>query len=618
MLLVDDRLKAARDHAAAGRHDNAVLLFESVLDVSPGNVEALAGLIEARLAGGDLEAAQALLLKGASLSGQDVGLLTLAAKVGLLTGDEKEAERLVDRALALDPFHIQAVLLKSEVLADEGRVSEVEDLLNKVRARTNDPRILEGIASLYFKHGLFGPALLLAQEAHDLSPLDASSNALVGRILRALGDHGKATLFLETAHLQDPSNLEHLIDLADNSASTGLLSEARRIANRAIALYPAAMPAWLCHISIRAKLGEAAAALKDFAPVAKAAENRMDAMLTLAAAYRLAGQPEKTVQLLDPLLKGGDPLEPAVRARLVNLLHDAYLSAGEIEKVPPILSETVCACLGISNEDSADLETFEDRLDKTAMVIDPGLNSLEFMVMARFIGKAARGFETPVIGPSGMAQLAGLLGYRNYLANDTSEEHGAKQAFSHAVPVSRLLGLPAEIRGGLHSGAYLPAREQDLHKWRHALQEFPRPWIGIAWNETPTGLALDPLLKALPSSSGTLVSTIWDQGRSQLQGHSGIIDAGKHFQNLEDLAALLQVLDLVVGPDGLVLHAAGAAGTPGLALVENIVPWYWHAEDGKSIWYPSIDVIRAPRSDHWSLVMPMLAQEMAARMTPHL
>ncbi|MET1414613.1 tetratricopeptide repeat protein [Roseibium sp. HPY-6] len=618
MLLVDDRLKAARDHAAAGRHDNAVLLFESVLDVAPGNVEALSGLVEARLAGGDLEAAQALLLKGASLSGQDPGLLTLAAKVGLLSGDETEAERLVDHALALDPFHIQAVLLKSERLASQGRVFEVEDLLNKVRARTQDPQILAGIANLYFKHGLFGPALLLAQEAHDLSPLDAPANALVGRILTALGDHAKATPFLETAHLQDPSNLEHLIGLADNSAATGLLSEARRIANRAIALYPTAMPAWLCQISIRAKLGEAADALKEFAPVAKAAENRVDAILTLGAAYRLAGQPAKTMQLLEPLLNGGEPLEPAVRARLVNLLHDAYLSAGELEKVPPILSETVGTCLGISVAESIDHETLRDRLDKTAMVIDPGLNTLEFMVMARFIGKTARGFDTPVVGPSGLAQLAGLLGYRNYLANDTSEEHGAKTAFSHAVPVSRLLGVPAVIRGGLHSEPYLPALEQDLHKWRRALEEFPRPWIGISWNETPTGLALDPLLKALPTTPGTLVSTIWDQGRSQLQGHSGIIDAGKHFQNLDDLAALLQVLDVVVGPDGLVLHAAGAAGTPGLALVEHIAPWYWHAEDGKSIWYPSIDVIRAPRTEHWSLVMPMVAQQIKSGMTPHL
>ncbi|WP_269580939.1 tetratricopeptide repeat protein [Roseibium sp. Sym1] len=609
MLLVDDRLKAAHDHAAAGRHDNAALLYESILDLSPGHPEALCGLIESRLAHGDMEAAQALMANATASSERDPGFLTLAARIALLNDDSRQAEQLTERALALDPLHVQAALLKAEFLAATGELAEVEDLLNGIRARKSDPDLLLGIARLYFAHGLLGPALVNVQEGLDLAPDNAALNALAGRILTALGDHGKAAPFLETAHLQFPANPDHLIALANNAAATGQLTEALRYAERARTLFPDLMPAWLCYIKVKANRGEATDALRAFAPVAKSAKDRTDAILTLGTAYALAGEPDKTLQLLEPLLAETAQLKPPEKARLFGVLRDAYLSTGQIDKVPDLAGPSLHPGDGDLNR----------TLETAAMVIDPDLGNLEFMVLARFLGATGRGLSTPVAGSSAISGLPRLFGYDTYLPNDAPGSTETLPEISGGFPVSQLLGLPAQVRGGLTGKVpYLPVREDLRERWLDALAEFPRPWIGLAWNETAPGLTLEPLLSALPMLPGTLVSTVWDHSRTQLSGRNGIIDAGRHIRQLEDLAALLSVLDLVIAPDGMVLHAAGAAGTPGLALIAHVPPWYWYAEDGRSLWYPSLEVIRAPHSGHWAMLLPDMAEQIGTSLRNRL
>ncbi|MHA7777513.1 tetratricopeptide repeat protein [Roseibium sp. M-1] len=619
MLLVDDRLKAAKDHAAAGRHDNAALLFESVLDVSPGHPEALSGLIETRLAHGDFEAAQTLLSRATALSQQDAGFLTLAARVSLIGDKAEEAERLVDRARALDPLHVQAALLKAEFLAATGALAEVEDLLNAVRAQNETQEILTGIARLYLAHGMFSPALSAAQDAHALAPGNAAVNALVGQVLTALQDHGKAAPYLEAAHLQDPANADYMLSLANNAAANGQLSEAVRVAKRAKTLFPDLLPVWLSYVRIKTECGEADEALREFAPVAKTAKNRMEAVFALATAYGLAGETEKSLQLLEPLCQETARLSEQDQTRLFGLLQEAYLSTGQLEKLPEIQWPQIAASLDLPEDVSITPDELTDRLKTAALVIEPGLSNLEFMLLARFLGASGRGLQTPVAGPAALSQLARLFGYDTYLPTDMSGEMPPAPEITCALPVSRLLGLPASIRGGLTGPVpYLPVREDLATRWRNALAEFPRPWVGLSWNEAPPGLTLATLLPALPPMQGTLVSTIWDQSRQQLSGHKGIIDAGLHVGHLEDLAALLHVLDFVIGPDGLVLHAAGAAGTPGLALVPHVAPWYWHAAEKRSLWYPSLDVVRAPHSGHWATLLPDMAGEISERLGARL
>jgi len=612
MLLVEDRLKAARDHAQAGRHENAAILYEGILDIAPGHPEALAHLLEYRLQEGDLEAARQRMSQATPKTMEDAHFLTLCAKVMILSDKPDEAERFVDRAVALNETQPDAVMMKAEFLAASGQISDAEILLTRLRAVVPDNTdLLLAIARLYAGFGLLGPALEVAQDAVHIAPDEANLNALVADMLSQLGDHARASSFYEKAHLAEPNNAAYLLGLAANCEAVGQKSEALRLVKRTTVLFPEFVDGWLFYIKIMAARNDAATALREFAPVAKRIQDKTQATLALATAYRLAGVPAQALKLLTPLQNAAAQLSPPIRSQVMALSRNCYLSLGDVDAVALTLDETMIShALHVSADTIEDPAAFKEALQTTAFVVDPAVTNLELMTLLRFVTTFSPDRNAEVVGPSAIGQLVGLFGFKNYIANDIpSPESGAGAApLKSSFPVSQLVALPPEARGPVDAAIpYLHADPARVEKWRTALSEYPKPWIGLAWDGDPTKLTLETLLPAAGDLEGTLVATNWDETRHQLNGIGGILDAGRHFKSLHDLTALLACLDLVIGPDTMALHAAGALGKPGIAIHEFDGPWYWASKDQHSLWYPSIRTQAAPQPGAWALMMPDLA-----------
>jgi ADP-heptose:LPS heptosyltransferase len=127
--------------------------------------------------------------------------------------------------------------------------------------------------------------------------------------------------------------------------------------------------------------------------------------------------------------------------------------------------------------------------------------------------------------------------------------------------------------------------------WRGSLAPFKRPLLGLSWSKFPPAARLHDLNAALKDFPGTILSLVWDEQRAELEGSRHIIDAGRHLQSMPALIDLIGRLDCVVAPDGLVMHIAGAMGVPGVVLLTPDKPWYWHEQQGRSYWYPSLSVL---------------------------
>jgi tetratricopeptide (TPR) repeat protein len=74
---------------------------------------------------------------------------------------------------------------------------------------------------------------------------------------------------------------------------------------------------------------------------------------------------------------------------------------------------------------------------------------------------------------------------------------------------------------------------------------------------------------------------------------------------LEDVDGALSIIsacDIIVTSSNSTAHLAGALGKETLLLVPYSVGqfWYWHAVDGKSIWYPSVKVFEQAQQGDWS------------------
>ena len=83
------------------------------------------------------------------------------------------------------------------------------------------------------------------------------------------------------------------------------------------------------------------------------------------------------------------------------------------------------------------------------------------------------------------------------------------------------------------------------------------------------------------------------------------------FNDIDGLSALIENCDIVVTASNVTAHIAGALGKKTFLFVpfSRGKLWYWHDEEGSSIWYPSIRIFRADSVNKWGRVFKRIAEE---------
>ena len=74
------------------------------------------------------------------------------------------------------------------------------------------------------------------------------------------------------------------------------------------------------------------------------------------------------------------------------------------------------------------------------------------------------------------------------------------------------------------------------------------------------------------------------------------------FQSLDDFAAQVAALDLVISIDNTTVHMAGALGEKVWTLLPYIPDWRWMLEREDTPWYPSMRLFRQSETEDWSRV----------------
>ncbi len=77
--------------------------------------------------------------------------------------------------------------------------------------------------------------------------------------------------------------------------------------------------------------------------------------------------------------------------------------------------------------------------------------------------------------------------------------------------------------------------------------------------------------------------------------------------DFDDMAALIDVLDLVITVDTSVAHLAGALGKPVWVLLPFAPDWRWGIHGDSTPWYPSARLFRQPRAGAWDEVVASVA-----------
>jgi Tetratricopeptide repeat len=238
------------------------------------------------------------------------------------------------------------------------------------------------------------------------------------------------------------------------------------------------------------------------------------------------------------------------------------------------------------------------------VLVPPTTEALEFVVLARLINRlAAKQVIRVVAAPHYHPLLASL---NEKIIPDEPEPRLS------VTPLPALVRLFApDAKTVADDIPYLRPQPHLLAKWHHSLAEFPRPWVGIVWDGGPLGLSMEQIVGLLPENA-TPISLVTDDLRHDLRQNARPIDAGVHIKAPDEMIAVIANLDAVVGPDSFAVHAAGALGRPGVVLVPCGYPWYWAAKDGRSLWYPTVEVVAQERLAQWDTAIGEAGRRLTA------
>ena len=93
-----------------------------------------------------------------------------------------------------------------------------------------------------------------------------------------------------------------------------------------------------------------------------------------------------------------------------------------------------------------------------------------------------------------------------------------------------------------------------------------------------------------------------------------LTDLGK--RNLFEISQLLNKFDLVVSSDTSIIHLAGILDIKCILLLNYNSDWRWFSDTKKTIWYPSITIIKQKKINNWDNVFEELDQILQEKKTP--
>ena len=84
-------------------------------------------------------------------------------------------------------------------------------------------------------------------------------------------------------------------------------------------------------------------------------------------------------------------------------------------------------------------------------------------------------------------------------------------------------------------------------------------------------------------------------------------------EDLDGLAALIEVCDLVVSTSNVTIHLAGALGKNTWVLLPFVTNFWWLRDRDDSVWYPSLKIYRQKKFQDWTSIPDSLRSDLNER-----
>lgn len=493
-------------------------------------------------------------------------------------GDFAAAERLYREALAIDPALTPARVNLAIVLRGAGRLAEALDILDEPAHGADHPAPLHSERALILL-GLHryeeAEAAMRAALDTDRSAADAHYN--LAQLLMSQGRYREAMGCFDEAVQRDPSEARLHDGLGTAQFALGDLEAASRSFLRSIERQPRHAPAW-CH------LGDVDRARGAFA----SAHIAYGCALTLDPDHAMA--------------RWGQTL--------------AWLAAGDFERGWPAYDrrfETGIVKLPAVRARPWQTEPIQGR--RLLVLGEQGVG--DEIMFARFALALVRKGAHPILTCD--ARLASL--FRRSLAGvDVEGVRGQPEEGALAADFSVPAGsLPSRFwRAGESKPPdppYLEAEPTLLTKWRSRYAALGHELkVGISWRgggdplvRSRRSTSLDVWAPIFSAPGLCLINLQYGDCAAELAGLQTETGVKLHdwsdsdpLRELDDFAAKVAALDLVISVDNATVHLAGALGRPTFVMLATPADWRWLTQRADTPWYPSAQLFRQSAPGQWS------------------
>jgi tetratricopeptide (TPR) repeat protein len=582
-----------------GNLAQAEALFRQVIQADPRHVDAhqLLGILAHQA--GRHEAGIALLRQAISLNPAGFGGYFNLGIVLMNVGQFAEAASCFRSALEREPNHVEAYIYLGNALAKQRQLDQ---------------------AIACYRHAL------------SIQPLHADAHINLGNALKDQGNTLEAIQCFREALRINPRHSQGFNNLGNAYLDQGLLDDACTCFRQALSLDPANAKAHYNLGNVLQAQGNLAAAAECYRQTLRCQPLHVDAYNNLGVMLREQGQLTEAALCVEQALA----IEPTNGLALLNRAHLRLLQGNFAEGWPDFENRSPVPGIARRSFEQPrwDGSSFEGR----TLLVHAELGLGDTIQFLRFLPLVKRrgGIVLFECQRALVPLLTGVAGVDRIFAADTP-----LPPFDLYIPLlslpllfgTTINNIPAEI-------PYLTVHPELAQHWRQELARHslvrsePKAAAVFSTDAAGAGLNIGITWYCNPNHPGYRVRSVSLGHFAALAALEGVrlfslqvgpelkeqfssisfplIDLGSRFNpnSLEDLAAVIMNLDLIVTVDTAVAHIAGALGVPTWVVLSNTADWRWLQHRSDSPWYPTLRLFRQTRFGDWAGVFERVTTEL--------
>jgi tetratricopeptide (TPR) repeat protein len=565
------------------------------------------------------------------------------------SGKFNEAKEIYQALLELIPNHPE-VLGNLGTIELQGGNTElgITYLARALKSDSTDIKLIINLANAYISINQFKEALEYLESAEKISPNLLNILYNKARALRGLNEFDAAITYLNKCLTLDPDNYLVLCDLALLFTQKENFEVAKDLYSKAITINPENYLTYYNRGSSYEKLNEFQSALEDYNMVIQknalfepALFNKFRILFTQGIYNEALDQ----INYLINLDKNNIDYF-SFRARLFLASKEFELALKDYDHILEICTNSNEADDAITNKAFINLainkfkegwELYESRYHIKNTFFSPKPKLIDFNVKNKkiFIW-AEQGIGDQILYSSLLCDAFKTQNYF-YVSLDPRLIPLYKRSFAHLDHVTFIsmheklqeskydFHLPIGSLGKFfrnslkdfnsHPNAYLKADKLQVNALRSKIKKNKQNICGIAWMSKNTelgkekSLSLSQLVPILSIPNTIFVNLQYGETSKEIKNISDqhdieiiSMDEIDNFNDIDELASLIDACDYIVTSSNVTAHIAGALDKKTYLLIpysEGKI-WYWGESENKSLWYPSIEIYRCGKNNLWS------------------